>query len=39
MGFIADSLNRIKPSQTIAISMKARELKAQGRDVIALSAG
>jgi aspartate aminotransferase len=39
MGFIADSLNRIKPSQTIAISMKAQELKAQGRDVIALSAG
>jgi aspartate aminotransferase len=39
MGFIADSLNRIKPSQTIAISMKAQELKGQGRDVIALSAG
>ena len=39
MGFIADSLNRIKPSQTIAMSMKAHELKAQGRDVIALSAG
>jgi aspartate aminotransferase len=39
MGFIADSLNRIKPSQTIAISMKAQELKAMGRDVIALSAG
>jgi aspartate aminotransferase len=39
MGFIADSLNRIKPSQTIAITMKAQELKSQGRDVIALSAG
>jgi len=39
MGFIADSLNRIKPSQTIAISMKAQELKAQGRDIVALSAG
>jgi aspartate aminotransferase len=39
MGFIADSLNRIQPSQTIAISMKAQELKTQGRDVIALSAG
>jgi aspartate aminotransferase len=39
MGFIADSLNRIQPSQTIAMSMKAQELKAQGRDVIALSAG
>ena len=39
MGFIADSLNRIKPSSTIAVSMKAQELKAQGRDIIALSAG
>jgi aspartate aminotransferase len=39
MGFIADSLNRIKPSSTIAVSMKALELKAQGRDIIALSAG
>jgi aspartate aminotransferase len=39
MGFIADSLNRIQPSQTIAMSMKAQELKSQGRDVIALSAG
>jgi len=39
MGFIADSLDRIKPSQTIAISAKARALKASGRDVIALSAG
>ena len=39
MGFIADSLNRIQPSATIAMSTKARELKAQGRDIIALSAG
>jgi aspartate aminotransferase len=39
MGFIADSLNRIQPSSTIAVSMKARELKEQGRDIIALSAG
>ena len=39
MGFIADSLGRIQPSQTIAISAKARALKAEGRDVIALSAG
>jgi aspartate aminotransferase len=39
MGFIADSLNRIQPSQTIAISMKAQELKSQGRDIVALSAG
>ena len=39
MGFIADSLNRIQPSATIAVSTKARELKATGRDVISLSAG
>ena len=31
MGFIADSLNRIQPSSTIAISMKAAALKAEGR--------
>jgi aspartate aminotransferase len=39
MGFLADSLNRIQPSQTIAVSTKARELKAKGRDIISLSAG
>ncbi|MGB7205996.1 MAG: pyridoxal phosphate-dependent aminotransferase [Anderseniella sp.] len=39
MGFIADSLNRIQPSATIAISTKAMELKAEGRDIIGLSAG
>ena len=39
MGFIADSLNRIQPSATIAVSTKARELKAKGRDIISLSAG
>jgi aspartate aminotransferase len=39
MGFFADSLNRIQPSQTIAVSTKARELKAKGRDIISLSAG
>ena len=39
MGFIADSLDRIKPSPTISISNKVFELKAQGRDVIGLSAG
>ena len=39
MGFIADSLNRIKPSPTIAVTAKARELKAAGRDVIGLGAG
>jgi aspartate aminotransferase len=39
MPFIADRLNRISPSQTIAISTKARALKAAGRDIISLSAG
>jgi aspartate aminotransferase len=39
MGFIADSLSRIKPSATIAVTTKARELKAAGRDVIGLGAG
>jgi len=39
MAFLSDSLARMKPSATIAVSQKARELKAEGRDVIALSAG
>ena len=39
MGFIADSLNRIQPSATIAASTKARQLAAAGRDIISLSAG
>ena len=39
MPFIADRLNRVSPSQTIAISTKARALKAAGRDIISLSAG
>ena len=39
MGFIADSLDRIQPSATIAISGKAMALKAAGKNVIGLSAG
>jgi aspartate aminotransferase len=39
MSLVADRLNRISPSQTIAISSKARALKAAGRDIISLSAG
>jgi len=39
MSQIADRLSRIKPSATIAVSQKARELKAAGRDVIGLGAG
>jgi aspartate aminotransferase len=39
MGFIADALGRVQPSQTIAVTTKARELKAAGHDVIGLGAG
>jgi len=39
MGFIADSLNRIQPSATLAVTSKALELQAQGKDVISLGAG
>ena len=39
MAFIADSLSRVKPSPTIAVSTKAAELKAAGRDIIGLGAG
>ena len=39
MGFFSEALGRIKPSATLAVSQKARELKAQGRDIISLSAG
>ena len=39
MAFLADSLARIKPSATIGVTDKARELKAAGRDIIGLGAG
>lgn len=39
MAFLADILTRVKPSATIAVSQKARELKAKGVDVIGLGAG
>ena len=39
MNLIADRLNRISPSQTMAITAKARALKAAGRDIISLSVG
>ncbi|MGE0585636.1 MAG: pyridoxal phosphate-dependent aminotransferase [Flavobacteriaceae bacterium] len=39
MGFLAASLDRVQPSATIAVTNKARELKAAGRDVIGLGAG
>jgi aspartate aminotransferase len=39
MSIIANRLSRIKPSPTIAVTQKARDLKAQGRDIIALGLG
>jgi aspartate aminotransferase len=39
MNLIADRLNRISPSPTMAITAKARALKAAGQDIISLSAG
>jgi len=39
MAFLADAVSRIKPSATIAVTDKARALKAAGRDVIGLGAG
>ena len=39
MSIISDSLKRIKPSPTIAVTQKARELRAAGKDVIGLGAG
>ena len=39
MAFLADTLSRVKPSATIAVTQKARDLKAQGREIISLSVG
>lgn len=39
MAFLADRLSRIKPSPTLSINSKAKEMKAAGRDVISLSVG
>jgi aspartate aminotransferase len=39
MAFLADVLSRVKPSATIAMTQKARDLKNQGRDIISLSVG
>jgi aspartate aminotransferase len=39
MPFLSDTLARVKPSPTIAVSNLAAELKAQGKDVIGLGAG
>ena len=39
MAFLSDTFARVKPSPTIAVTTKAAELKAQGRDIIGLGAG
>lgn len=39
MSFLAQSLSRVKPSATIVVTQKARDLKAQGREVVSLSVG
>jgi len=39
MSIISNSIKRIKPSPTLAVTQKARELKAAGKDVIGLGAG
>ena len=39
MAFVADRLSAVKPSATIAVTQKARDLTAAGRDVISLGAG
>ncbi|AMN40150.1 pyridoxal phosphate-dependent aminotransferase [Rhodoplanes sp. Z2-YC6860] len=39
MAFLKESLSRVKPSATMAVTDKARALKASGRDVIGLGAG
>ncbi len=39
MSILSDSLARVKPSPTMAVSAKARELAAAGHDVIGLAAG
>ena len=39
MSIVTNSLKRIKPSPTIAVTSKAREMRAAGRDVIGLGAG
>ena len=39
MNFVADRINRIKPSMTVGINIKAKAMKEQGKDVIVLAAG
>ena len=39
MSIVSNSLKRIKPSPTMAVTSKAREMRAAGKDVIGLGAG
>ncbi|MDO5643461.1 MAG: pyridoxal phosphate-dependent aminotransferase [Paracoccus sp. (in: a-proteobacteria)] len=39
MGFLSDAINRIKPSPTVAMTGRVADLRAEGRDIIGLSAG
>jgi len=39
MAFLADALSRVKPSATMVVTQKARDLKNAGRDIISLSVG
>ena len=39
MALLSDTLARVKPSPTVAMSAKAMEMRATGRDIISLSAG
>ena len=39
MSFLSQTLARVKPSPTIAMTMRAQQLTAEGRDIITLSAG
>ncbi len=39
MSIVSNSLKRIKPSPTIAVTSKAREMRASGKDIIGLGAG
>ncbi len=39
MSFLSEAVRRINPSPTIAMTQRARELRASGRDVIGLAAG
>ena len=39
MSIVSNSLKRIKPSPTMAVTSKAREMRAAGKDIIGLGAG